>query len=402
MDYAPAASSFVDLIGLAMPPISSSSNPPSAPRLEFLRSGSNEIHRATIEHTPFRIGRCETADLQIDSAQVSREHAEIYRRGRMWSIRDLGSTNGTHVNGKPVRESFLADGDILAIAETELTFVASSVTPFQRMATQPIQPRESVKSPTSLPPEIANIRVLTEATLWQAIPLQLATVVALESGEAEACFAQLAETTRMLHADLHCNAVHAVGRHYRELSRRRAMEMAQNQPTANRLLLPADSTDFELPEQLSCDVAQLREQIPLDCALGVTISLQHILDPRALDGVCREVRKADLLLGYVDFQGSSSQVLELESRAPDYLLLSDAMLKGAAESSQPLRRLELVLAACQQLGIKAVLPNCACQTTMAQCRQLGYEFAVQAIPPCERADRRNAPIYAGSRSDGNW
>ncbi len=385
-----------------MPPISSASNPPSAPRLEFLRSGSDEIHRVTIEHSPFRIGRCETSDLQIDSVQVSREHAEIYRRGHIWSIRDLGSTNGTHVNGKPVRESLLSDGDILAIAETELTFVASPVTPLQRMVTQPIPPREASKQPALLPSEIALMRTLTEATLWQAIALELATVVSLDSGEVEACFAQLAETTSLADPDSQVHALHDVGRHYRELCRRRAMELVRAQGAAPRVLVTADIADFAAPQRLVSQADELREQIPADCKLGVTVSLPSILDSTALDDVAREVRKAELLLGYVHFQGSSGQVLELEGREPDYLVLSDAMLKGVTDSSQPLRRLELVLASCRRLGIKAVLPHCACQRTSAQCRQLGYEFAVEPTARREQDERRHAPALAGVRGEGHW
>jgi hypothetical protein len=89
----------------------------------------------------------------------------------------------------------------------------------------------------------------------------------------------------------------------------------------------------------------------------------------------------------VGFQGSSGQVSELESVAPDYLLLSDAMLKGVTAGSQPLRRLQQVLAACQQFGIAAVLPNFACQRTIGQCRQLGYELTIHGWTRREFADR---------------
>ncbi len=389
----PTVSSFVNGIGLIVLLISPpSSSPPSAPRLEFFQSGSNELQRVTIEHSPFKIGRCETSDLRIDSVEVSREHAQIYRRGNIWAIRDLGSTNGTQVNGKPVRESFLSDGDILAIAETEVTFVASAVTSFQRMATQPIQPRESTKPPALVSPEIALMRTLTEATLWQAIPLQLATVASF-SGEVEAYFTHFTKTTS--HTDPEFNASHAVGRHYRELARRRAIEMAQAQSTTTRIFLPADVVEFESPEQLFSDIEQLRDRIPIDCELGVAISSSRILDPTTLDDICRGVRKAELLLGLVSFQGSSGQVLELASSTPDYLVLSDSMLKGLTVSSQPLRRLEQVLTSCQQLSIKAVLPHCTCQKTIAQCRQLGYEFAIQTMTPNEKADRRNMVALAG-------
>jgi hypothetical protein len=171
--------------------------------------------------------------------------------------------------------------------------------------------------------------------------------------------------------------------------------MAEAQITANRIFLTADLADFESPRQLFSDLEQLRDRIPLDSELGVTISLPRTLDPTALDDVCREVRKAELLLEFVNFQGSSGQVLELESRAPEYLVLSDTMMKGVTASSQPLRRLELVLTTCQQLGIKAVLPECGCQKTIAQCRQLGYEFAVHMLTPGVAADHSNMVAVAG-------
>ena len=104
----------------------------------------------TIERLPFRIGRAETADLRVDSVEVSREHAEIIERNDMWLVRDLGSTNGTLVNGKLIKETLLSDGDILKVAETELTFVASVAAQFQRMVTQPIQSKKDLPAPSTL------------------------------------------------------------------------------------------------------------------------------------------------------------------------------------------------------------------------------------------------------------
>ena len=67
----------------------------------------------------------------------------------MWLLRDLGSTNGTQVNGKPIKETLLADGDILKLAETELTFIASAASQFQRMVTQPIHAKNVAAEPSS-------------------------------------------------------------------------------------------------------------------------------------------------------------------------------------------------------------------------------------------------------------
>ncbi len=377
-----------------MPPIHLSGHSSTAPRLEFLQIESNERHRVTIDHSPFKIGRCETSDLRIDSAQVSREHAEIYQRGSIWAIRDLGSTNGTRLNGKPVRESFLSDGDILEIAETELTFVTAAVTPFQRMATQPIQPRESIKSLSLLPSEFAQARALTEATLWQAIPLQLASVVSLATGEAEACFAQCAHPSNPADAESQFLAVHPMGRCYRELTWRRAIEMALAEPTADRIFVAADHCEFESPRSMFSDLEQLRDEFAAEKALGILISSPWHIDPAVLDEISRKIRQENLLLAYTNFQGSTGQVLGLASHAPDYLVLSDAMLKDATTSGQALRRLVLVLTACKQLGINAVLPSCACQRTIAKCRQLGYELAIQATAQNEQPDRRRMAALA--------
>ena len=84
------------------------------------------------------------------------------------------------------------------------------------MATQPIQPREAAQPPAMLPPEIAAIRVLTEATLWQAIPLQSATIVSLASGEGEASFARFNATANWADPELHGHGIPAAGRRYRE------------------------------------------------------------------------------------------------------------------------------------------------------------------------------------------
>jgi hypothetical protein len=71
------------------------------------------------------IGRGENCDLRVADPGASRRHAEL-RRGEAWvTVRDLGSTNGTMVNGKRVEEADLDDGDEITIGETRFTFRAA-------------------------------------------------------------------------------------------------------------------------------------------------------------------------------------------------------------------------------------------------------------------------------------
>jgi len=68
------------------------------------------------------IGRLPECDVVVDDAGVSRQHARIRRTEGGFVLTDLGSTNGTMVNGEPIQEHVLEHGDRITIGETELEF----------------------------------------------------------------------------------------------------------------------------------------------------------------------------------------------------------------------------------------------------------------------------------------
>ena len=68
------------------------------------------------------IGRSSGCDIVVDDPNVSRRHAEVRRLGEGYSLVDLGSTNGTEVNGQRVGETSLMNGDVIGVGTTRLTF----------------------------------------------------------------------------------------------------------------------------------------------------------------------------------------------------------------------------------------------------------------------------------------
>lgn len=75
-----------------------------------------------LESTAIAIGRGLSNDVILEDSRVSRHHAQLrYRQRRFW-ITDLGSTNGTFVNGIRITETALHDGDTISLGGLELTF----------------------------------------------------------------------------------------------------------------------------------------------------------------------------------------------------------------------------------------------------------------------------------------
>jgi hypothetical protein len=75
-----------------------------------------------LSHLETSIGRSEQSDIALADPGVSRNHARIIREGDDFIVEDLRSTNGTEVNGQPVRRRRLADGDVIKLANSTLQF----------------------------------------------------------------------------------------------------------------------------------------------------------------------------------------------------------------------------------------------------------------------------------------
>ena len=68
------------------------------------------------------LGRSRDADVQIEDANISRRHAEVVQEGATYWVVDLGSTNGTEVDGRRVQRAQLEPGTSFTIGETTVTF----------------------------------------------------------------------------------------------------------------------------------------------------------------------------------------------------------------------------------------------------------------------------------------
>jgi DNA-binding NtrC family response regulator len=95
----------------------------SAPRRLALEWVSPVPRLDRLQGARLAIGRDEQASIRLEGTGVSRQHAELYRQGPLYVVRDLGSTNGTWLGGKRVEHAPVTPGSVLRIGEWVGVFV---------------------------------------------------------------------------------------------------------------------------------------------------------------------------------------------------------------------------------------------------------------------------------------
>jgi Protein of unknown function (DUF3662)/FHA domain len=93
-----------------------------APASLVLVQGGQPIRTWPLAAAELTIGRAEQSDIPLADPGVSRNHARVVREGDDFIVEDLRSTNGTEVNGQPIRRRRLANGDLLKLASSTLQF----------------------------------------------------------------------------------------------------------------------------------------------------------------------------------------------------------------------------------------------------------------------------------------
>lgn len=121
------------------------------------------------------VGRKEVCDLRLDHRSVSKMHCVFVKTEGMLLLRDLGSTNGTRVNGQRVRRAALLPNDQVEIAQFKFkVFLGPDLpAPCAYESTQQIGPGEmaALEKPAGKTPDPVNPPVLRPRSLPDVYPL---------------------------------------------------------------------------------------------------------------------------------------------------------------------------------------------------------------------------------------
>lgn len=146
------------------------------------------LQEASLSNGKIRIGRHPHNDMVIESRAISGEHAMVEVRGSDVVLEDLNSTNGTQVNGQPVKKHFLQDRDVVELAKYKLQYLAE-------------KPLATVKKPAAVPAGAAAVKILTGANSGKQLLLSKPLTTLGRPGIAVAVIAQRADGYYLTHVE---------------------------------------------------------------------------------------------------------------------------------------------------------------------------------------------------------
>lgn len=340
-----------------------------------------------LESFPFTIGRGSSCALQIDSHRVSREHATLERIDDQFRVLDLGSTNGTFVNGRRIHETELCDGDLVAFADSEFSFrrLTESI---REAATQVFDSNSPVaENATDGWGIVREIRRLQEQLTQSAVEPCFEPVVELLSGNAFGFTAvqkdppEISALVQQLLEQAEC----LPWAQLRKLHRAAAVEDACRLSGSIRLFLPISSFEVgldDLPaslEQLCCVISpeqQLIAEFPATAACNIPYFCELL----------ETIRGSGIAVAYDGFAGGPQQLKQLKDIPPDYIKLSGSHTRGLAGDPSRQRKLQTVVRAAAEIDCRIIAMDIRALDEAHACRDAGCHFAQGEF-------FRNAPTF---------
>ncbi len=356
------------------------------PWLEHIPVEGGPPERTPIPSFPFTLGRNESADLPIPSSRVSREHAVIVREGGGYRVRDLGSTNGTYVNGRRIDEAPLEDGDLLVVADVEFTFFAGENQTEADRATQPLARGAGGRADSSPAELIYEIRRLQEQVVGGGVEPRLWPVVSLADGQ---CVGQEV----LCEADLPTPALPAARRYVlasesrwpawlRRLARLRAAELAAQAlsgaapgdngaaPGAHRLFVKLDASEIGAPG-LAESLAALAEMLRQPDRLVVELPDSAVADTPYLRNLCGALGSVGVAAAHEGFSAGPAQLAQRAPLAPQYLKLAPALVRGVDRHKERQRQIRRIAEAARRLGCQVIAAGLASPQEASACHDAG-------------------------------
>jgi EAL domain-containing protein (putative c-di-GMP-specific phosphodiesterase class I) len=343
--------------------------------LESYATDSGSLWRFALHDFPVRVGRRAGIGLSLLSPLISHDHAEIdVARGGL-QVRDLGSTNGTFVNGARIATGAatrVKKGDVLHFANVE--FLVGRLAPGESAAMLRTRTSLHHQLPRRLIDRARHLNNLLQnrivVSTWQPI-------VHLHSGDVagyellgRGAAGQLPKDPEALF-EL-ANTLGLAGELSR-LFRAVAARYLRHLPGHPVLFFNTHPAELDKPELLE-SLQSLRRALP-GAALALEVHEQAATNPQVVHALRRALEALDIRLAYDDFGAGRSRINELVEVPPDYLKFDETLIRGIDSAPNAKRKLlRALVRMCQESSIQTLAEGVETRNEARALRELGFDL----------------------------
>ena len=338
----------------------------------YLENKRNRIWRTAIRTLPFQVGRRSNCDLSLRSRSVSQNHAEIFERdGQIWVV-DMGSTNGTFVNGTRIQEEHaLVDGDILHFAEFEFHLLRE----VERPASHTIN-LNTMGLPGGGPVKFRQLRDMLQEGGYRAafqplVRLADERIMGYEVlgrgalGGVEASPGELFDIAESIDLEVELSVA------FRQCGARDALRLP-DKPLVFLNTHPAELND----------AGHLLRSVEALCTDHPALQFVLEIHESAITGTgpLRDLREdlEDLEVGiaFDDFGTGQARLIELVDVLPRFLKFDAIFIRGIHQASTMRREMvEKLVRLVLEMGVAPVAEGIETEEEAKSCRMLGFEIA---------------------------
>src|SRR3954471_6263019 len=347
------------------------SNTLSTARTTWLLAGQvaddQPVRHVRVDTSRFIVGRKPGASLCIPSPTVSREHAELTVVERGILLRDLGSTNGTFVNGTRIHEPYTAHhSDLLQFGQVVFRVVQQCTESGPQTIQEDSCDRamaliqfDQLMTQRAVTPHVQPIVKMADRKMWASEVL------------ARSRFFGLKDPHSMFAAAKVLNLEGELSRIMRE----EGVRSAQVLPTEHALFVNTHPVEIDDLDLMLFSLTELR-QLEAERQLVLEIHEASVTCGNQMRTVRSALKDMQIGLAYDDFGAGQARLVELVDVPPDYLKFDMRLIQNLETASvERQRMLASLVQMVHDLGIKPLAEGIELEADHEICRQMGFTSA---------------------------
>lgn len=323
--------------------------------------------------SPFRIGRAAENDLVVSSTVVSSRHAEVIESAGILVVRDLGSTNGTYVNGKRItNDTLISEGDLLEVGDTFFRVLPAPPGPVREKTdpmlckTRCFNDTDEVRGPRSLQmllsdgnllPCFQAIHCLSTGLIRGYEYLVRSSYPAIETA------GKLFEQARLAGREIELSM----------LCRYKALEFSRYIDRSIPVFLNTHPAE-PLLDTVVPQMRELRKQYP-DQRIVLEIHEAAITEPTLVRQLRKSLAEFDVRLAFDDFGRGQARIRELICAPSDYIKFDAALIRDLQQVSEDqFRFFRSIIQGIKSEGAVTIAEGVETEAMARVCSDIGFDY----------------------------